>query len=152
MHIRDPVVHVRVQWITETQKRCTQEKKKKLGSVVLWLLAFPGESSPNFQCIALGQKKIIIKSNLLICHSQCHSDQSFTVSQGVTVTLISHSVSQGVTVILISHTVPHSPSDQSMRVRSKQVRVVTYFMTASRAWPREAGRPLTSLKFIWCEM
>ena len=27
-------------------------KKRRLGSAVLWLLAFPGESSPNFPCRA----------------------------------------------------------------------------------------------------
>ena len=43
----------------ETQKYCTQKKKKKtLGSAILWLLAFPGESSPTFPCNALGQKKV----------------------------------------------------------------------------------------------
>ena len=31
-----------------------------LGSAVLWLLAFPGESSPNFLCISLGQESILI--------------------------------------------------------------------------------------------
>ena len=42
----------------ETQKYCTQENKTTtLGSAVLWLLAFPGESSPTFPGIALGQKK-----------------------------------------------------------------------------------------------
>ena len=56
-HVKDPVVHVKVQWIRETRKHCTQEKNTpKLGSAVLWLLAFPGESSQNFPCIALGQE------------------------------------------------------------------------------------------------
>ena len=42
----------------ETRKHCTQEKnrKKNLGSTVLRLFPFPGESSPNFPCIALGQE------------------------------------------------------------------------------------------------
>ena len=40
-----------------TRKHCTQ---KKLGSAVLWLLAFPEESSPNFAYIVLGEKSDII--------------------------------------------------------------------------------------------
>ena len=32
----------------------------KLGSAVPWLLAFPGQSSPNFPCVTLGQKRDII--------------------------------------------------------------------------------------------
>ena len=32
----------------ETRKRCTQEKEQHLGSAELWLLTFPGESSPKF--------------------------------------------------------------------------------------------------------
>ena len=49
----------------ETQKHCTQGKKKKLGSTILWLFAFPRESSPNVLFIALGQGRYQIKSNLL---------------------------------------------------------------------------------------
>ena len=45
--VKDPVVHVRDRWITETRKHWTQEKQQQLGSAVPWLLAFPGESSPN---------------------------------------------------------------------------------------------------------
>ena len=33
---------------------------KKLGSTLLWLLAFPGESSSTFPCIALGQDSYLI--------------------------------------------------------------------------------------------
>ena len=36
-----------------------KNKTKKLGSAVLWLLVFPGESSPNFPCIALGTRTLI---------------------------------------------------------------------------------------------
>ena len=32
----------------------------RLGSTVLWLIAFPGENSPNFSCIALGQESYLI--------------------------------------------------------------------------------------------
>ena len=28
-HVKDPVVHVSIRWITETRKHCTQEFKKK---------------------------------------------------------------------------------------------------------------------------
>ena len=49
----------------ETRKHCTQEEENKLGSAVLWLLAFPGgEASPKFQCITLGQETYRIESNL----------------------------------------------------------------------------------------
>ena len=40
-------------------------RRKKKGSAVLWLLAFPGESSPNFLCVALGQESYLIESNLI---------------------------------------------------------------------------------------
>ena len=54
----------------ETRKYCTEGEgmagggggggggrdRNMLGSAVLWLLAFPEESSPNFQCIALEQE------------------------------------------------------------------------------------------------
>ena len=49
------------------RKKTAHRKKhthKNLGSAVLWLLDFPGESSPNFPCIALGQNKVIL-SNLM---------------------------------------------------------------------------------------
>ena len=49
----------------ETRKHCMQEGKKKLGSAVLWLLAFPDGSSPNVPCIALGQDSYVIQSNLI---------------------------------------------------------------------------------------
>ena len=41
--------------------------KKTLGGAVLWLLAFPGESSPIFPCIALGQESYLIPQSNLIC-------------------------------------------------------------------------------------
>ena len=42
--------------------------EKKLGSAVLWLLAFPWEVSPNFPYIALEQKLYnIIKSIVKFC-------------------------------------------------------------------------------------
>ena len=46
VHITDPVVHVRVQWIMETLKHpaCTVG----LGSATLLLLAVPGDSNQNF--------------------------------------------------------------------------------------------------------
>ena len=34
-HVKDPVVHVRVRWMPETRKHCTQGKTKKLGCAVL---------------------------------------------------------------------------------------------------------------------
>ena len=37
----------------------TGNKTKKLGSAVLWLLAFLVDSSPNFPCIALGQESYV---------------------------------------------------------------------------------------------
>ena len=46
----------------EPQKHCTKGEKKQ-GSTVLWLLAFPRESSPN--CPALHWDKEVIKSNLI---------------------------------------------------------------------------------------
>ena len=57
-HVKDPIsICYKRLGLTaggmKTQKHCTQGTKKKLGSAVLWLLAFPGESSPNFLCLAL---------------------------------------------------------------------------------------------------
>ena len=45
-HVKDPVVHVRVQWIMETLK--TASMHRKLGSTTLSQLAFSGEGNPNF--------------------------------------------------------------------------------------------------------
>ena len=49
---------------TAHRKHCTQEKKKRknenLGSDLLWLLAFPGESRPNCPCIALEQDSYVM--------------------------------------------------------------------------------------------
>ena len=41
---------------------------RELGSAVLWLLAFPGEGSRNFQCISLGQERFphLLYSNVLL--------------------------------------------------------------------------------------
>ena len=49
----------------ETWKHCTQEKEKKLGSAILWLLAFPMENSLNFPCIALGQESYVLLCNVI---------------------------------------------------------------------------------------
>ena len=49
--VKDPVVHVSLVDYGKTKTLHTGKKQKKLGSAVLWLLAFPGESSPNFLCI-----------------------------------------------------------------------------------------------------
>ena len=63
MHVKDPVFHVRVRWITKTLY--TAHTKKK-GSAVLWLLAFRGEGNPNFLCISSGQESyLIFYSNIL---------------------------------------------------------------------------------------
>ena len=40
-----------------------KKKQKKLGSAVLWLLAFVRESSPNSPCVALGQESYPIQSS-----------------------------------------------------------------------------------------
>ena len=60
-HVKDPISICRKRvglaaCDIETRKHCTQEKKTTLVSTVQWLLTFPGESSPNFSCIALGQE------------------------------------------------------------------------------------------------
>ena len=47
----------------KTWKVWTHAKKEKLGSVVLWLLAFSSESSPNLPCIALGKESYVIEYN-----------------------------------------------------------------------------------------
>ena len=64
-HVTDPIsiCRIRVDLTAcgmDTRKHCTQGKTKqeKMGSVALWLLAFPGESSPNLSCIALGQSNL----------------------------------------------------------------------------------------------
>ena len=69
-HVKDPISICRQRVALtaggmETRKHCTyigkQNKKENLGSAVLWLLAFPRESSPIFQCIAiLGQERYLI--------------------------------------------------------------------------------------------
>ena len=51
-HVKDPIsiCHNRLGLTAgsvETRKHCTHEKKKMLGSAILWLLVFPGESSSN---------------------------------------------------------------------------------------------------------
>ena len=45
-HAKDPVVHIRVRWITETIK--TPCMHRRLGSTTLSQLAFSGEGNPNF--------------------------------------------------------------------------------------------------------
>ena len=49
-------------------KNMCAQGKKNLGIAVLWLLAFPEESSTNFLCISLGQESYQIKnkSNLVV--------------------------------------------------------------------------------------
>ena len=42
-----------------------ERETKKLGSADLWLFAFPGESSPNFLCTALGQENDLLYYYLL---------------------------------------------------------------------------------------
>ena len=46
------------------QENTGHRGKTHLGSAILWLLTFPGESSPNFPCIALGYR---IESNVICC-------------------------------------------------------------------------------------
>ena len=56
-------------------------KNSKLGSAVLWLLAFPGESSQNFfPCISLGQEHYLIHYKY---YPLCHSHTSrYNVGEG----------------------------------------------------------------------
>ena len=44
-YVKDPVVHVRVRWILETQ---TPSMHRTLGSATMSQLAFSGKSTPNF--------------------------------------------------------------------------------------------------------
>ena len=61
IHVKDPISICRKRVGMKTRKHCTQERNnnknkkqnKRLGSAVLWLLAFP---NPNVPCIALGQE------------------------------------------------------------------------------------------------
>ena len=46
VHVKDPVVHVRVPWIIKNTD--TPSMHRRLGSTTLSQLAFPGESNPNF--------------------------------------------------------------------------------------------------------
>ena len=41
----------------------TKKEEKRMGSAILWLLAFPEESSLNFPCTILGQENYLIQSN-----------------------------------------------------------------------------------------
>ena len=69
MHVKHPVVHVRVRWIMETQKdpACTLIISYKLGldSVTLLQLAFLGESNPHFpwEKFSLGQQSVKNNNN-----------------------------------------------------------------------------------------
>ena len=65
-HVKDPISICR-NWVgltssgMETRKHYKDwRRKKKLGSAVLWLLAFPRESIPKFICIVLGQESYLI--------------------------------------------------------------------------------------------
>ena len=51
----------------------TAHRGEKMGRAVRWLLAFPGESSPKFQCIALGQENYIIYYCIIIQSRVCLS-------------------------------------------------------------------------------
>ena len=42
------------------RRRHRTPRQGGMGSAVLWLLAFPGESNPNFLCIALGKESDLI--------------------------------------------------------------------------------------------
>ena len=75
-HVKDPISFCRKRisltaGSMETSKHCTPRKKteekntKKIGSAVLWLLAFPGESSTIFR--ALHWDKKVSWSNLTDC-------------------------------------------------------------------------------------
>ena len=62
-HVNDPISICRKRvGLTaggmETRKHCTQKKKKRW--VAPWLLAFPGENSANFPCMALGQEHYLV--------------------------------------------------------------------------------------------
>ena len=46
VHVKDPVVHVRVRWMKETLK--TPSMHRRLGSATLSQLAFPREKQPDF--------------------------------------------------------------------------------------------------------
>ena len=72
-HVKDPISICRKRvGLTaggmKTRKHVLHTRKKKLGSAVLWLFTFPGESSPKFPCIALGQERYPIKIKSLILH------------------------------------------------------------------------------------
>ena len=69
VHVKDPIYICRkgvglTARGMETGKHCAQEKqkaKKKLGSAVLWLLAFPGEKAARIsRAFALGQESYLI--------------------------------------------------------------------------------------------
>ena len=71
-HIKDPIVRVRVRWITETRKTLHTGDKKPWVA----LLAFPRESSPHSSCIALGQERL---SNLIESKDNASSKSSLGV-------------------------------------------------------------------------
>ena len=58
MHVKDPVVHVRVRWIMERRKHCTQEKKEKRVAPYYDCARFHRGKQPEFpmHCI-MGQEK-----------------------------------------------------------------------------------------------
>ena len=53
------------QSLVDTENTKTLYTGGKMSSAILWLLAFPGESSPNFPCMALGQENYLILSYVL---------------------------------------------------------------------------------------
>ena len=61
-HVKDPVVHVRVQWIMETLKHLAC--MWGLGSTTLSQLAFQGEGNPNFPWEISHWNNTIVKSKV----------------------------------------------------------------------------------------